>query len=104
MLDGRVYLTASKRIGCKCRCVVWRVHGIIAPGYNASEFLLDSFGGDDAHQFTAFWTRMVKTLDMIKLARDGRILIKHAAAIVCVDACQVRSCEPRNCFEQLKLL
>jgi hypothetical protein len=41
---------------------VWRVHGIIAPGYNASELLLDCFGGDDdAHQFTAFWTRRVKT-------------------------------------------
>jgi hypothetical protein len=25
---------------------------------------------------------------MIKLARDGRIPIKHVAAIVCVDACQ----------------
>jgi len=41
---------------------------------------------------------------MIKLARDGRIPIKHVAAIVCVDACQVRAYEPRNCFEQLKLL
>jgi hypothetical protein len=40
---------------------VWRVHGIIAPGYNASELLLDCFGGDDAHQFTAFCTRRVKT-------------------------------------------
>ena len=65
---------------------LWPTQGIVTPVSDTSEFALDWFGDDTTHQSAGFRTRgRVRTFGHVMLASNWIHLIKHIAAMECVD-------------------